>query len=171
MIRAQRANHPFTCARAKKRPRRFRKGRRVSINNQRNRRILHASTTEDRAPARRGYTLIEVLLAIALLSASTIAIMGAFQTCTSALAVSRDRMRATHLLKEKLGEFERGELAGATGGECAGDDYGLVWGLDLRPVVFKSGAAGTELKASVWRKGDAKVFSLTTYAREERTAE
>ena len=54
----------------------------------------------------KGFTLIEVLIALVILSTGIVLVLEAFQTSMVALSESRDTIWASLLLKQKLAEVE-----------------------------------------------------------------
>lgn len=56
--------------------------------------------------SRWAFTLVELLVAVAVLSLGLVAVLRALQTCVSALAQARDTLRATDVLRELLAQTE-----------------------------------------------------------------
>lgn len=112
------------------------------------------------------FTLIEILVSVSILAVGLVAIMGAFDTCLSALAASGDRMRATLLMKEQLATIEMSGYGNGASGQFVGDDANFSWRVDVHPVSRPSGVELNEVVVSVWRANGRAAYSLTTCARE-----
>lgn len=65
---------------------------------------------------RRGFTLIEVLITLVILSTGIVIVLEAFQTSLVALNAAREHLRATSLLEQKTSEIGLEVLAGTRGG-------------------------------------------------------
>lgn len=119
----------------------------------------------------RGVTLVEVLLAVVVLSVGMVGVLRAYATSVGALEISRETVNTIELLKEKMADIEQtmieqgGVSAGSASGQFEGEsgDYGWTWeaGTTARESLC-------ELALSVFRIDDgARQFSVVTYARDK----
>lgn len=118
-----------------------------------------------------GVTLVEVLLAVVVLSVGMVGVLRAYATSVGALEISRETVNTIELLKEKMADIEQtmieqgGVSAGSASGQFEGEsgDYGWTWeaGTTARESLC-------ELALSVFRIDDgARQFSVVTYARDK----
>lgn len=114
-----------------------------------------------------GITLIEVLLAVVVLSVGLVGVLRAYAVSVGALEISRDMINIIELLKEKMGDMEQtmieqgGVSAGSASGRFDGRfaDYNWAWGTT---ATAQEGLY--ELTMSVVRVDGARQVSLITYA-------
>ena len=113
----------------------------------------------------RGFTLIEVLVALAILSVSLATLLGIFMEGLERTRQNQDEMAARVLAQSLLaqaGAVERPQLGAKTGRTSAG----LLWRLDLRGVgqaqqAPTSGVAMALVTASVFWRGSGGERSLS----------
>jgi general secretion pathway protein I len=85
---------------------------------------------------RRGFSLIEVLLAMAILMMSLVAITQLVGIGSDNGLNARFSMRGTRLAESKMAEIESGALAldsASQGGQFEGDDSAWSWSCDVQP--------------------------------------
>lgn len=112
------------------------------------------------------FTLVEILVAVAILAVGIVSIMGVFNAYVSALCDSGDRMRSAMLMKERISMMELEGPRCVSAGRFPGTDAGFSWRTEIHPAGRPSGAAVNEIVVSVWRDGkEHAAYSLTTYAR------
>lgn len=89
-------------------------------------------------PSARGFTLIEVLLSIAILSVGTVFVMQALLRGAYALAVADARTTVYAFASAKLSDLETGSaqgLAPKTSGKFTADGYPISWRLETSPLA------------------------------------
>jgi len=109
---------------------------------------------------RRGFTLIEVMIAVALLSTVALAVTSTLVSAQHARAVSEQWMQATLLATEGLEQLRAGQPAAAlrTAGRFERSAVSGPWAGD--PGVRRLEVTVT------WNDGTAQRFQLTTLARD-----
>ena len=118
----------------------------------------------------RGVTLVEVLLAVVVLSVGLAGVLRAYAASIGALEVSRETVITIELLKEKTADVEQkmieqgGISAGSASGRFDGKfaDYNWAWGT---ATTAQEGLY--ELTMSVARADGARQVSLITYAQNK----
>jgi type II secretion system protein I len=130
------------------------------------------STTGNRS----GFTLIEVLVAVTILSIGVVAIMQAFSVSLDALRRSHDVVRASDVMREQLAEAEMTAILGQKldpvyqGRETA-PEGGMVWQTTVVPVPDASVSDLPGLKeeiqlqrvlVKVWRDTGGREYQVTT---------
>ncbi|GEM_PF-2663574 len=117
-----------------------------------------------------GITLVEVLLAVVVLSVGLVGVLRAYAASISALEVSQETVNTVELLKEKMAEIEEDALedggisAGSASGQFDGEftDYHWTWGTT---ATAQEGLYA--LTMSVARDDSARQASLDTYALDK----
>lgn len=122
-----------------------------------------------------GFTLVEVLVAVVILSVGIVAILQAFHHSLSVLGESRDCLRSSHLLAEKLSETELGALAGnapeSSNGEFGGLNNRYRWDCRVVPEMSVMPAGTTSLDrvtVTVWRSGSSRRYAAETCIRSRK---
>ena len=133
------------------------------------------------APAsRRGFTLIEVLITLVILSTGIVSVLKAFGTAASVLGESRDSLWTSLLTSEKIEEAVMA-AEDSTGGAALLPASGQVpaagmvfrWTRQVReverlPPDAKAGRPDpvvlNEVTVTLWRDGTTQERSVTTYA-------
>ena len=129
--------------------------------------MLSMTSVTGKTSSRQAFTLIEILVSVAILAAGLVAIMSSFNASLSTLSSSGDRMRAAFLMKETISTMEQEGFGGAAGGRFSGADAGFSWRTEVHRAVRQSGAAVNEVVVSVWRDAaEHSVYSLATYLRD-----
>ena len=118
----------------------------------------------------KGFTLVEVLLAVTILAVGIIGVLRAYATSVNALEVSQENIDAVCLLKEKMAEIEQAGLEqggipqGVSSGEFEGSFEGFEWESEVKP----SRVDGlNEITLVVSRKEKPRRFSLVTYVESK----
>ena len=113
-----------------------------------------------------GLTLLEALLAVAVIGFGLAGIIRGYALTLGALRTSQENIRATFLLKEKMTDLERlaldegGITPGILTGEFEGDDADFAWNAETSP----SGPCGlSTVTLTVERAGRERKHSLVTY--------
>jgi prepilin-type N-terminal cleavage/methylation domain-containing protein len=130
-----------------------------------------------RAGARAGFTLVEVLVALVVLSTGIVLVLRAFETSLSALRVSRQSLWAAVLVRNILAETQTALAAGETvpaygrGRSASGPVEDFQWERIMESVRRPGGAAGTNLQlrveVSAWREDPERRYTVTTYLLRE----
>ena len=118
----------------------------------------------------KGFTLIEVLLAVSILAIGIIGVLRAYATSVNALEVGQENIDAVCLLKEKMSEIEqdalkqKGVLPETSTGEFEGNFADYKWELDIKPSTVDS---LNEVKLTVFHKENTRKFTLWTYVENK----
>ena len=118
----------------------------------------------------KGITLVEVLLAVVVLSVGLAGVLRAYAASIGALEVSRETVITIELLKEKMADVEQemieqgGISAGSASGRFDGKsvDYNWAWGTT---TTAQEGLC--ELALTVTRTDGSRQVSLVTYAQNK----
>jgi prepilin-type N-terminal cleavage/methylation domain-containing protein len=132
-----------------------------------------------RRARRSAFTLIEVLVTLAILSTGIVVVLQAFNTSLVALGESRDTLRAYDLLARRVAETELAlREQGAEGassvseGRFTGRHADFLWRVEVRDASvpgaggLTGGLSGPQLKeiaASVWRTGATRRHTAVTF--------
>ena len=124
--------------------------------------------------SKKGFTLIEVLISVIIISIGGIFILQAFAQEVSALAVSRDNIKAILLLKEKMMEIEReiGKAGNLNGIPLGGKfseikEKDFTWALGLFPGDFSENLIRARLTCFWQSKGKIRNVTLETFVRKK----
>ncbi len=118
----------------------------------------------------RGITLVEVLLAVVVLSIGLVGVLRAYAVSIGALEISQETVNTVELLKEKMAEIEEGALedggisAGSADGQFTGEFKDYSW---TKEAVTTAQTGLDELTLSVSRADSARQISLVTYALDK----
>ncbi|MFC1452765.1 prepilin-type N-terminal cleavage/methylation domain-containing protein [Verrucomicrobiota bacterium] len=113
-----------------------------------------------------GFTLIEVLIALVILSTGIVLVLRAFDTSIVALSESRDELRSDMLIREKLASVRSGgrETLRAAGGSRGSFDppyQQYLWETEVD--ADPQGRPGVSLvTVTVWRSGTGLRRSVAT---------
>ena len=113
-----------------------------------------------------GFTLIEVLLAVVVLSTGIGFVLFGLNNALDALHVSRTNMRAHLILKERIGEIERDGLPATTHGKCSGRNSDFAFEIETVPLPESYDGALSEVTITVWRRNEGVRYSTTTYVSD-----
>ena len=125
---------------------------------------MMTSRTGSRRKSSQGFTLIEVLVAVTILSIGIILVLGAFDTALSALDSARVSMRAHELLKQKLDAVEVHGLPVGTSGVFP-DNSDYEWRIETKPIHRAEKEVLREVIITVWRTSGGVHYSMGTYMR------
>jgi len=87
----------------------------------------------------RGFTLIEIMISIAILSVGLILILQGFTRCLNILRISQNNLETSLLAEEKMAEFEiaakqdKGAFFKDTSGESQSGNIEFKWQIRLSP--------------------------------------
>ncbi len=121
-----------------------------------------------RDPGQAGITLVEVLVAVAILSMGAVMILSAYGMSASALASARDNLSVHLLLKEKMDEMIRTRGVSGGSGRLAGTEGDLEWTVLETPVQSSEGADLNRVLVTARRLPDGAQYSLVSYVRVAR---
>ncbi len=117
-----------------------------------------------------GVTLVEVLLAVVILSIGIVGVLRAYAASIGALEISRNTVNIIELAKEKMGDLQQemieqgGVSAGSSSGQFQGDfeDYSWAW---EATTSARDGLCELALTVSSPGESDgSRKISLVTYA-------
>ncbi len=121
-----------------------------------------------------GFTLIEVLIAVVILSTGIVMVLRAFDTALVALHDSRDTLRAALIVRNRLADVRlaaatgEAELAAVEGRFIADDDYRGRVQIETERDGPGAGTddAGTlhRVTVTVWHEETAFLHTVETYA-------
>ena len=120
---------------------------------------------------RRGITLVEVLLAVAILSIGMVGVLRAYAVSIGALEISRDTINIIELLKEKMADIEQttieqgGVSAGASSGKFEGTWEDYAWASQTNTIA-QEGLCELALTVSSQLDGSRQA-SLVTYEQNK----
>jgi type II secretion system protein I len=122
-----------------------------------------------RIGSNRGFTLVEVLLTIAILAIGLIGIIMAYSSLLNAAGVSYEYIDAVCLAKEKMAEIELDELQNKdlTKGTVKGEALGIYEDFNWEKTIEPSDDKKLNIvSVAVFKKDDirSRRFILETYA-------
>ncbi len=109
-----------------------------------------------------GFTLIEVLITLVILSTGIVVVLQAFQTSATALGAARDTERATYLIQSTLDLIARDGVGAVAGESGCPPPFEAFQRRVLTGSTDSSGKGLTQITVEVWRQNSA-VFSMSTY--------
>lgn len=130
------------------------------------------------ANRQRGFTLLEVLIAIAILAISLSAIFGSQAQSLSLATEAQFNIYAATLAKAKLAEYESGITAIENGDGNFGDDYpGYTWKVevqeadlqDILPALADLEAPLQRLDITVSWENENLIYGIRCYIKEENS--
>ena len=131
-------------------------------------------------PVRRGFTLIEVLVTVVILSIGIVAVLRAFQGSLTALDRSRSVIRAHMIIKEKIADLQLLALQNKKGWLNTVprffDPKNKAFKGEMRVKQLRDSLDGTrsmsEVTVIVWRENyDKARYSAATYIAEVESRE
>ncbi|MBU0700229.1 prepilin-type N-terminal cleavage/methylation domain-containing protein [bacterium] len=104
-----------------------------------------------------GFILLEVMIALAILSSGLILILSSFSVSLMAVRNCEDYTRAAFLLQEKISELEENPSTGSLDGGFE-DEEGFRWKAGIKDA---GGLGLKEIKVTVeWKNGTAEIQTL-----------
>ncbi len=120
--------------------------------------LPHDRTRESRKTwTARGMTLVEVMVALSILSVAAVIVLQALATIYRALDVAEDRSAVCGFAGSKMAELilrplEKNELSFSDGGSFSAGPQRFEWEGQGRPLAFNPALGSVELKIR-WHKG------------------
>ena len=109
----------------------------------------------------RGFTLLEVVVALAIMAGVILTVLGSLNYHLDSIAAERDNTTLTLLARSRLVELERqGGLQAKTEGTFAPAHADITWRAELFPAKIP---ALQKLVVTVQRKGDKREVALERY--------
>ncbi|MGQ9660806.1 MAG: type IV pilus modification PilV family protein [Kiritimatiellia bacterium] len=124
-------------------------------------------------PCGAAFTLIEVLVAVVILSTGIVLVLRAFDASVVALSEARDTMRAAALLRERivlttLDVRSAADYVPPTRSGRFEDPYrDFHWNEEANTVAGSGPTVSYELVETVWRDGSDRRFTTRTYVTVE----
>lgn len=124
-----------------------------------------------------GFTLVELLVSVAILSGGIVLVLQALDSCLVALDASRDSLLSVYLLDEKLAEVRATALTAGMDGMDRSDDfeapfeeYEWVLQKSAEPVAESPSGSNAvcEVSLTVQRRGSRRSSSATMYVTTRR---
>lgn len=118
----------------------------------------------------KGFTLVEVLVAVVIFAVGIVAVSRAYVTSVGALGIGRESAQALCLLKQKMSELEfsaiedDGLATGVSSGVFDGDDAAYEWIYEVKSAGSKLNELGLEVR----KTGSQRRFTLATYVDEKK---
>jgi prepilin-type N-terminal cleavage/methylation domain-containing protein len=118
----------------------------------------------------RGFTLVEVLVALVIFAVGVVAVSRAYVISVGALGIGRESAQALCLLKQKASELEfsaienDGLAIGVSSGVFDGDNAAYEWSCEVKPA----GSKLNELDLEVRKTGSRRNFTLAAYVDEKK---
>ena len=128
--------------------------------------------------SRGGFTLVEVVLAVAILAFGIVGVLRAYGTSVRVLSAEQDAVDEVFLLGQRMGEVELvsltkdGLMPGTVSGVFSSGFNGVGWRVEVVPVMVISDESGVPEESGfcrvtvtvLGREGDnSRKFSLSTY--------
>ena len=127
--------------------------------------------SKHQADAAGGFSLIEVLIAVVVLSVGIVLVLQSMHGALAAWDGGIERLRSAMLAQEKLEEWRRvatleGEIPPPDRGRFAAPYRDYRWQLESETITLPGGASDPgvlqELLCTVWREGRTRQFSVAT---------
>lgn len=117
-----------------------------------------------------GFTLLEVLVTLAILSTGIVLVLGALSASTSALEEGRDALRLTVLARDLVDRtsaalMQQGATLPPAAGRYAAPNGDFMWTLDVSAVPGSESASQAlcRVSAAVWRESTGRRCVVESY--------
>lgn len=125
----------------------------------------------------RAFTLLEVMIALAIMAIALTSLFGSQSQSLSLVVEAKFNVTAAFLAQEKLAEYESGVMELVDGEGDFGEDFpGFTWKTEVREADLGEIAGLEKLEDPVQRldltvswEGDQFFTTLTYYGRERKT--
>ncbi len=129
-------------------------------------RLMHARS-------RSGFTLVELLISVVILSIGVVAVLHAFERSLFALGSARDHLWSNLLIREKISEIEVGLITGDSESIDSGmgdfdEPYeGFAWESSNEEFAIQESAEGVtnkvlSIELTIWRRGVNRDYVVQT---------
>ena len=126
----------------------------------------HTRRTPPRASA-RGFTLIEVLVTLVILSTGIVLVLQAFETSAAALGEARRATRAMMLIESKLAEIEaEDEGAKAASGNFERPYESFRYRIEVKSAGGGRDAGYEKVVVTVWQEQTEVQYAVSTLQRK-----
>ncbi|MDD4869652.1 MAG: prepilin-type N-terminal cleavage/methylation domain-containing protein [Kiritimatiellae bacterium] len=126
-----------------------------------------------------GFTLPEVLIAVAILSTGIVVVLESFNVSLSVLGEARNVLRANMLIMEKMADIELSALAKSgfdaelSNGLFGDENNNYHWeskvtGMSVLSGIGIDSATLNQVDLTVWRDGSSRRYSASTFLRVEK---
>ncbi len=124
-----------------------------------------------------GFTLIETLVAIVILSVGIVGVLHAFDASIVAFGIARDRLHSTSLIKDKITDleiqvWEQGNIQEISSDGWFSSPYTeFRWEVSIGDEITFSEMSGEDIghlyktRVKVWRDGSDRSHAVSTYIR------
>jgi len=118
---------------------------------------------------KKGFTLIEVLVTVIVLSVGIVGVLSAYQSLLSGLSSARDAIRADWIIRDRLAFIESSVAQSSTvdasqySGSFSGSG-GFEGNVTIDAIKSTPDGSNSlsEVNVTVWRKGSMSQYSVTT---------
>ncbi len=108
----------------------------------------------------KGFTLLEVMVSLAIMASVVLTVLGAVNYHLSVIANERDYTEFTLLARARMAELQQEQLQKSSEGDLAPDHPDLKWKAELFPTEIP---ALQKLVVRVWRPSDKREVALERY--------
>lgn len=114
---------------------------------------------------RAAFTLIEVLLAVLIVSAGFTVVLASLGMSVSALEAARDSMRAGVLLAELREDIGHNGLPRSSSGEFRGENADFSWTIDVTPAPWADAPGLGEARITLHNGRSGRSYSSAACVR------
>ncbi len=124
----------------------------------------------------RGFSLVEVLLAMSILSFGLVGVLRAYEGSVEVLEAGQYTIDMSNLLRMKMAEVEQDilentKLTGASSGRFKGTFADFKWRWSVKPILLEDREGLNELTLTVSHADRPRADSLVTYYVEKKKEE
>lgn len=111
---------------------------------------------------RSAFSLIEVLVAVLIVSVGVTAVLSSYNMSLSAMGASRDGLTATRLLAQKFDDIRQGGLPPVSSGECGEPFKEFTWEVSTVPATWADAPDLYEVTVTMHNKNTGVSYPVTT---------
>jgi general secretion pathway protein I len=111
----------------------------------------------------RGFTLLEVMVALAIMASVILTVLGAVNYHLSVIANERDYTELTLLARARMAELQQEQIQSSSEGDLTPLHPELKWKAELFPTEIPT---LRKLVVKVWRPADKREVALESYILE-----